>query len=162
DGETFEPNFQISAGTSNGVAAPSTGFGDYDTMDFTDGVLFRTWADNSPELAGNPDRPHMDLATARVEVAVAGPSVLSSSPAGDTFGMVDSVRVRFDEQIDPTTFTPDKVDAFTRTDAEGVTDLLSSLSAITPVAGSGNRSFDLTFASQSHLGRYDLTIGPDI
>jgi hypothetical protein len=162
DGETFGPNFQISAGSSNGHAAGSFNSGDFDTMDFTNGVMFRTWADNSPELVGNPDRPNMDMATARVQVAVAGPSVVNSSPSGDTFGTVSSVRVRFDEQIDPATFTLAQVDSFTRTDADGVTDLLPSLSAITPVAGSNNRQFDLTFASQSHLGRYALTIGPDI
>jgi hypothetical protein len=94
--------------------------------------------------------------------STAGPYVVSSTPAGNVFGVTDSVRVTFNEEIDPATFTPDKVDSFTRTDGSGVTDLLPTVTGVTAVAGSGGRQFDISFASQFHLGRYALTIGPDI
>ena len=33
---------------------------------------------------------------------------------------------------------------------------------VTPVSGSGNKQFDVTFAAQSALGSYAMTVGPDI
>jgi hypothetical protein len=92
----------------------------------------------------------------------AGPSVTRSTPTGTNFGTITDVVVTFNEEIDPTTFDLSQVDSFTRTDGFGVTDLSSSLLAVTPVAGSGNRQFDISFAGQTGLGTYALTIGPYI
>jgi hypothetical protein len=93
---------------------------------------------------------------------IAGPSVVSSTPAGDTFGIVNDVRVTFDEAIGPSTFTPSQVVSFTHTDGSGVTDLLPTLLGVTPVAGSRGRQFDISFVSQFGLGTYALTFGPNI
>jgi hypothetical protein len=92
----------------------------------------------------------------------AGPSVISSTPAGNTFGVVNDVRVTFDEAIDPSTFTLGQVVSFTHTDSSGATDLRPTLLGVTPVAGSGGRQFDISFVSQFNLGDYALTFGPDI
>jgi hypothetical protein len=93
---------------------------------------------------------------------IAGPSVVSSTPAGDTFGIVNDVRVTFDEAIDPSTFTPGQVVSFTHTDSSGVTDLRPTVLGVIPVAGSGGRQFDISFVSQFGLGTYAMTIGPNI
>jgi hypothetical protein len=94
---------------------------------------------------------------------VPAPAVTASTPSGDTFGAVSSVRVTFNEPIDPTTFGLDSIDSFTRTVGDTVTDLRDTLQAVTPVPGSGNRSFDITFTTpQTALGNYQLVIGPNI
>jgi hypothetical protein len=68
-GTTFEPNVQVSVGTSNsGNAGSSTDYGDYMTMEFRNNVFYPIWSDNSTALGGNPDLPHLDVATARVTV----------------------------------------------------------------------------------------------
>jgi hypothetical protein len=90
----------------------------------------------------------------------AAPAVVSSTPSGNTLGTVSSVRVTFDEAIDASTFTLGQVATFTRTVGSTVTDLSGALLGVTPVAG--NRSFDITFTSQSTLGNYRLVLGPNI
>ncbi len=65
-------NVQIATGLSNANTASSFEFGDYDTMDFYNGVFYRTWADNaSPSTLtpSNTDAPgDQDMATAAVTV----------------------------------------------------------------------------------------------
>jgi hypothetical protein len=97
-----------------------------------------------------------------LDIQPAGASVVASTPSGGTFGIVNSVRVTFNEEIDASTFTRDQIVSFTRTDGSGVTDLLPTVLGVTPVTGSGNRQFDIAFVSQFALGNYALTIGPDI
>jgi hypothetical protein len=69
-GVTFTANVQISAGTSNAsVADPGFELGDYDLMDFSNGVFYRTWADNSNSTGDNPDgTTALDIYTAKVTV----------------------------------------------------------------------------------------------
>jgi hypothetical protein len=90
---------------------------------------------------------------------VAGPSVISSMLTGGV--SVTTVRVSFDEAIDPSSFTSDQVVSFTRTVGSTTTDLLPTLTGITPVSGS-NRQFDITFATHTALGTYRVVIGPNI
>lgn len=56
NGQTFTPNIQISAGTSN---APDSGngidYGDYSGLAYDAGVAHPAWADNSNSTATNPD-----------------------------------------------------------------------------------------------------------
>jgi hypothetical protein len=94
--------------------------------------------------------------------ASAGPYVISSTPSGATFDVQSSVRVRFDRAIDPSTFMTASVDSFTRTVGSTTTNLLSAITGVAPVDGSGNMQFDIFFADQSALGAYQLTIGPNI
>lgn len=71
-GQTFAPNVQVSLGSSNVATATVDGsfdFGDYTGLDFTHGVFYPVWADNSTQLPGNPDLPTLDIATAAVQVS---------------------------------------------------------------------------------------------
>jgi hypothetical protein len=70
-GLSFAPNVQVSTGTSNSNLINTTDpndFGDYYRMTFRDGVFYPIWADNSTSLAGNPDVPSLDIATAAVRL----------------------------------------------------------------------------------------------
>src|SRR5262249_23433392 len=55
------------------------GIGDYTRVAFYNNVFYPIWADNSSSLAGNPDAPNLDMATAAVQV---------SSPTGILTGTV--------------------------------------------------------------------------
>jgi hypothetical protein len=83
-GAFWEPNIQIGSALSNANVAGSIEFGDYDTMDYTHGRFYRSWADNaSPSTLtpANTDAPgDQDLATARVDV------VFTPSPIPPHFG----------------------------------------------------------------------------
>ncbi|MCI0361775.1 MAG: S8 family serine peptidase, partial [Planctomycetaceae bacterium] len=85
-----------------------------------------------------------------------GPRVIASSPGGATTGPVSSVRLRFNEPLDPATFGTSDVAEFT-----GPAGALS-VQSVVPVAGTSNRQFDVTFAPQSAEGAYSLVIGPHI
>jgi hypothetical protein len=87
---------------------------------------------------------------------IRGPRIIASTPTGDRFGPISTVRVTFDESMDPATFTPDKVASFTGP-AGGIT-----VTNVTPVAGSNDTQFDISFADQTALGNYTMVIGPDI
>lgn len=71
---TFAGNVLVSATTSQSstseapviTGARALGVGDYNEIAFTGGVMQVVWADNSAALPGNPDPPHMEIATARV------------------------------------------------------------------------------------------------
>ena len=64
------PNFRISSGTST-----DDFLGESIGVDFVSGRLVAAWPDNSAELGGNPDRPHLDIAFAGVAGGVVGPNV---------------------------------------------------------------------------------------
>jgi BNR/Asp-box repeat protein len=70
-GATVMPNFRVSAGTSNAVAA-STGFdyGDYTHAAFQSGAFYAVWSDNSNSTGNNPDGTlhQLDLYAARVTI----------------------------------------------------------------------------------------------
>jgi subtilisin family serine protease len=85
-----------------------------------------------------------------------GPRVVSMTANGTGLQPATSVRVTFSEAIDPNTFTTADIVSFTR---PGGTVTVTGIRA---VAGSGNTQFDLTFASQTTPGTYQLVLGPDI
>jgi FG-GAP-like repeat len=72
-GVTWEANVQIAQGMSDGLA-DSFNFGDYDKMDYFNGVFFRSWADNSNSTGDNPDGAGsgFDIYTAPVTVTPPG------------------------------------------------------------------------------------------
>jgi hypothetical protein len=75
------PNFRISSGTS------SDGFfGESIGIDFRSGRLVAAWADNSEALAGNPDRPALDVAFAGLTGGVVGANVNVTQSALSQFG----------------------------------------------------------------------------
>jgi hypothetical protein len=92
----------------------------------------------------------------------AGPTVLQSAPTGSVLGSVNHLRVNFDRPIDPSTFTLDQVDSFTVTAGSNTTDLSSALIGVAPVAGTSNRTFDISFYTRTNLGHYTMVIGPNI
>jgi hypothetical protein len=87
---------------------------------------------------------------------IRGPRITTSTPTGNHFGPISSVRVTFDESMDPATFTPDKVASFT---GPGGAIAITNVAA---VAGSNNTQFDIFFAGQTGLGNYTMVIGPNI
>jgi VCBS repeat-containing protein len=85
-----------------------------------------------------------------------GPRVVNTSPTGGVTGSVSSVRVTWNEPIDPLTFTPIDVTNFTGPGGA------ISVSDVVLVLNTNNRQFDITFAAQSALGDYSFVIGPNI
>jgi hypothetical protein len=85
-GLTFQPNVQISAGTSNAADAQNQiDLGDYTSVDFANGNFFAVWADNSNSTGDNPDGTlhQLDLYTAQVTVL---PGAAPSDGRGGTGG----------------------------------------------------------------------------
>jgi hypothetical protein len=74
-GATFQPNVQVSAGTSNQAwANPTTNdldFGDNGGMAFYAGRMIPAWADNSGAVGGNPNGGHskLDIVTAVLTIS---------------------------------------------------------------------------------------------
>jgi hypothetical protein len=69
DGQTFTPNLQISAGTSNSHDAQNRiDYGDYTGLSFFGGIAHPAWADNSNSTGNNPDGTlhQLDVYTASV------------------------------------------------------------------------------------------------
>jgi hypothetical protein len=93
---------------------------------------------------------------------VPGPHVLAQTPAGNVFGPVSHLIITFNTAVDTSTFTIASIMSFTRTTGETQTDLLDQIVAVTPVAGSGDMQFDISFQSQDAVGTYELTFGPNV
>ena len=85
-----------------------------------------------------------------VPVDTTGPRVINSSASGAASGTLDRFTVVFDEAIDPATLT---TDAVTLSGPNG---------AITPTGINqiAADTYEITFASQSTTGTYELTIDP--
>jgi hypothetical protein len=69
---TFAPNFQVSEGTSNSIAADSFfDYGDYTHAAFQSGMFYPAWSDNSNSTGDNPDGAlhEFDLYTAAIPIA---------------------------------------------------------------------------------------------
>jgi serine protease len=85
-----------------------------------------------------------------------GAEVISASPDGLVTGSASTIRLRFSEPIDPTSFTTDDIVSFNGPNGA------ISITSVVEVSGSNGREFDLSFASQSALGAYTLVVGPQI
>jgi hypothetical protein len=86
----------------------------------------------------------------------AGASVINQVPTSPV-GSIGSLRLTFDESIDPTTFTAAKIASFTDPTGAAIT-----VSGVAAIAGTNNTQFDVSFPAQTLLGTYTMTIGPDI
>jgi subtilisin-like proprotein convertase family protein len=84
------------------------------------------------------------------------PSVVSSAASGPSPSTISSIRVTFDGAMQLSTFTPADC-VLTAPDGSVV-----AVSAVRVVSGSGDRSFDVVFATQSKPGTYTLKIGPNV
>jgi hypothetical protein len=89
-GETFAPDFRLSAGTSNEAWAPNPpppivdqDLGDYTGNAFVAGKLWGLWADNSNSTADNPNGTHsaLNLYAGYAQVQSVPPAVSVSLPA---------------------------------------------------------------------------------
>ena len=93
-GVTWSANVKISAGVSDATTSGAGNFnyGDYDKMDFTGGVFYRTWADNSNSTSDNPDGAlnGLDMYTAQVTVP---PSSGGGGGGGGGGGIGGTVRL---------------------------------------------------------------------
>jgi len=68
-GQSFSPNMQISAGTSNSHdSGNGIDYGDYSGLSFVGGVAHPAWSDNSNSTGNNPDGTlhQLDIYTAAV------------------------------------------------------------------------------------------------
>ena len=68
-GDSFKPNIQISAGTSNSHdSGNSIDYGDYTGLSFYGGIAHPAWSDNSNSTGTNPDGAlhQLDIYTAAV------------------------------------------------------------------------------------------------
>ena len=119
-----------------------------------DAVLDHTTPD--PNLAGLVTTGGIVNAGAAV-ANTDGPQVISSSTVGSIAapGGLAGVTVTFNEEVNPATFTPSQV---TLTGPNGAIGGLT----ISPVAGSNDHQFTISFAGQTAPGTYTLTVGPDI
>lgn len=159
-----KPNntYQTASGTSMaaphvaGVAALVRGLHpDWTYQQVIDQVL--NSVDSVPGLAGRTATGgRLNAARAVGARDSQGPYVLQSDPSGGVGGVVSSIRLTFQESIDPTSF-----------DAGDIASFVGPQGAI-PVAGvaevpnSLNRQFDVTFAPQAAFGTYTMVIGPSI
>ncbi len=119
------------------------------------------WVEITPSLSGqrfsftypNSSTGQFDFHT--IPDLAEGPTVLGQTPPGNTTGTVSTVRLRFNVPIDEASFTLDQVSL------QGPQGPIA-VQAVTPVDGSNDELFDVTFAPQNTLGNYSLTVGPDI
>jgi hypothetical protein len=123
--------------------APLTGAGAY-TLDLNYSIT---------DLYGN----YLENGLGRT-FTLGGPRVTATSPTGPVSGSVDHVRVTFNVPMDPSTFRVAQVTAFTRTAGTMTTDLLSTVTAVTPVPRTNDTQFDVSFAAQTTAGSYSLTL----
>src|SRR5262249_54843000 len=82
-----------------------------------------------------------------------GAHVISVVPNATGAGAVNSIRITFSKAIDPNSYQPGDM-LFT-----GPTGATIPISSVQPVAGSGNKQYDVFFATQSVPGNYRLVVG---
>lgn len=98
-----------------------------------------------------------DIAIATATLTTSGPRISDAAFVGSSMLNFNKVRLTFDRPIIPSTFTAADISSFTR---DGAT--ISTTYTITPVAGTNNTQFEVTFASQTRAGLYRMVVGPNI
>jgi subtilisin family serine protease len=81
-------------------------------------------------------------------------TVVSSSASGPTAKTLSTITLAFNRPLLPSTFTAADLGLLGPPGRIGIT-------GVTPVAGSNNRSFTITFATQFTIGTYTLYVGPN-
>jgi hypothetical protein len=87
-----------------------------------------------------------------------GPVVVQVTPNGNSHlpgEQINNVTVTFDRQMDPTTFTPDQASISGPNGAVPVT-------SISPVDGTNNTQFQISFDPLTTTGLYTVMVGPNI
>ena len=87
-----------------------------------------------------------------------GPRVIGHSPTqvASSANGLNTITVSFDKAIDPATFSGTDV---VLKDPQGI---VVEPVIVSPVSGSGNQQFALTFANRTVRGTYRLTVGPEL
>ena len=88
---------------------------------------------------------------------ILGPRITSPNNYGTLARGVSSVRVTFNESMDPSTFTPDQVASFTDPAGNPV-----NVTDVEPVRFSDNTQFDIFFDPAELSGTYTMVVGPYI
>ncbi len=159
DGVAFGPNFRITDTSfapefGHDPLLPANYMGDHDQAAADNNNFYVTWGDNRLPSLGHAGHS-ADVRFARIPAA--GPSVLGLVANAKPKKPVKSVRITFDEPINPDTFTPDQVISFTDPDGSPI-----AVNAVSPVDGSDDTQFDVFFDKQSLPGTYTMTVGPGI
>ncbi|MCS7020370.1 MAG: S8 family serine peptidase [Gemmataceae bacterium] len=89
--------------------------------------------------------------------AQSGPRVVGSEWYGVEPFTLDRLRLTFDKAVDVRTFTSEDIVSFT-----GPGGAITTSYTISPVAGSGNKVFDVVFGRQAGAGTYTMVLGPGI
>ncbi|HZY87080.1 MAG TPA: S8 family serine peptidase [Gemmataceae bacterium] len=84
------------------------------------------------------------------------PQVTGSSAGGPATNELNDIRVTVNVALDPASFSPAAV-SLTGPGGQAI-----AVSAVQPVAGAGNRAFDVIFPTQTAAGTYTLKLGPPI
>ena len=156
---TFSPNFRITdtsfpvAHGQDPVVNPVY-MGDYDQAVADNTGFDLTWGDNRSPSRGHSGN-NADVRFVHIPVSVAGPAVIAITPRGDTFAPVATLRVVFDEPMDPASFTPDQ---FVIRDLSGNTVPITDIAA---VDGTDER-FDVSFDPLTATSLYSVKIGPNL
>ncbi|MGI9470896.1 MAG: S8 family serine peptidase [Rubripirellula sp.] len=85
-----------------------------------------------------------------------GPKIEDVEPSGLVLDPFNSIQIRFSETLETGSFTLDDIAQFIGPDG------IIPLTALTPVAGSNHRVFELSFESQTVAGTYELTVSPGV
>jgi hypothetical protein len=145
---------------SNGMQLDVT----FDPPQTTAGTYQVTIGPNITDLNGNPMDQDGDGIGGQIpndqffgSFTIVGPSIVSLTRHGQPKREPGRVRVTFDEPVDGSTFTADRIVSFT--DPQGNSILVTGIRV---VAGSNNTQFDISFDRQTVPGAYTMTIGPGI
>jgi subtilisin-like proprotein convertase family protein len=88
---------------------------------------------------------------------VTGPRIVSATPNATGPNPVSSVRVTFNEAINPLSFLPADITNFLGPAGTSLTNV-----AVTEVLGSNGTQFDVSFTPLTVVGAYSFVIGPNI
>ena len=101
----------------------------------------------------------LPYASGSLPLIIPGPRVLGTSNATIVGSSATSIVVNFDRSMNPATFTP--VDVLRLSGPAGVVAGAANFT-VSPVAGTANRSFRITFPRQIAGGSYSLELGSNI
>jgi subtilisin family serine protease len=108
---------------------------------------------NAQDLQGNRLNLYQGSFTIPAGAPAGPPHVVSTNPSGPTVNSLSTVTVTFDRPMNPATLTTADVTLL------GPGGLRIAPTSVTPVAGSGNTSFNINLSTQTAAGTYSLYIG---
>ena len=155
---TFAPNYRVGdvsfpPAFGQDPVVNSVYMGDYDEMAADNNVFYLSHVDNRlPSLhhSGN----QQDVRLAEVSTGAVGPEVINTSLPGTIFPGLGTIRVTFNEPIYLRTI---HATDFTITGPNG---LVVPVTAVTPVVGSRDTQFDVSFSPLTAIGNYTIVVGP--